>query len=342
MLIALPMLGLGLLSIYTGVRFHIYATTIFVISYFFLLYSIIEYLKIKKSFAIFLILLFTVPSLYENSKIIQYWNTQGAKPVFYPEQVKALRNLEKQVKSNDYAVTWWDFGGTLRYYTGLTTMINNATHHADNYTVANILLSDSSKFTHHATHYFYDLFEKHKSNAIYRGLQAHNDSEILFDYIEHDYVPPKKNRDKYIILPSQLAPLIYTMYVFANIDPLSGKKLTNHIFKRFRKTREDKQFVYLHDHSKIDKHTSKLSTQNKIFAIKNISLLRYKNNKKEVRHTKVSNKGLHLIVKDNEYYIMDDYFYNSIVVQMLFFNNYDKKYFSPIYEGKTISIYTVK
>jgi hypothetical protein len=129
------------------------------------------------------------------------------------------------------------------------------------------------------------------------------------------------------------------MYVFANVDPVSGEKISNHIFKKFRKIREDKDFVYFDDNSKIDKHKSLLESQNKKFPIKNISLIRYKNNKKEVRHTRVSAKGLHLIAKNKYYYIMDDYFYNSMVVQMLFFNLYDKKYFSPVYEGKSISIY---
>lgn len=341
MIVTLPMVLLGLLSIYSGIRFHIYATTLFVLSYFFLLFYLIDYFKAKKYLAMLIILLFSLPSLYENGKIIDYWNSH-AKPVFTPEQVKALKHLEEISTTQDYAITWWDFGGATLYYSGLKTMINNAIHHADNYTVANILLSDSAKFTNHASHYFYDLFDKHKSNAIYRGLKKHPDSEILFDHIENNYIPSKKSLEKYIILPSQLAPLIYTMYVFANIDPLSGEKISNHIFKKFKKIREDKKFVYFEDNSKIDKYKSILYSQNKNFPIKNISIIRYKNNKKEVRHTRVSAKGLHLIAKNNYYYIMDDYFYDSIVVQMLFFNNYDKKYFAPIYEGKTISIYKVK
>ena len=63
------------------------------------------------------------------------------------------------------------YGWPILYYSGLNTMIDNGIHHSDNYTVAKILLSHSQKFTHHASHYFYDLFATNKKEAIVQALE---------------------------------------------------------------------------------------------------------------------------------------------------------------------------
>jgi len=341
MILALPMIALGLLSITTGVRFHIYAVCIFIISYFFLFYGILKYFKIEKYIAIFIIVLIAIPAFYENYKILNEWNKR-ATPVFNPEQVSALKKLDKVKKPNDYVVTWWDYGYAVQYYAGLKTMINNGKNRADNYTVANILLSDSQKFTHHSIHYFYNLFDKYKRNAIVRALIKHKNPQRLFEYISNVYKDTKNKTDKYLILPSQMAELAYTIYMFANIDPITGDKTSNHIFKMFTILGQDNQFIYLSDHAKIEKKASILHTHNKKLAIKTVASVKYNKGSKDVQENTLAHKGLNLIVDANKYYIMDDYFYNSSLVQMMFFNHYDKKYFEPTYVGESISIYKVK
>lgn len=342
MIITLPLLVLGILSFYSGMRFHIYATTLLIISYFFLVYTLIEYWKPKYKIKFIIIFIFSLSPLYENYDIVYYWNTKGAKPLFYSEQIKALKKLEKLSSPKDYAISWWDYGQPISYYTKLQTMINNTIHHSDNYTVASILLSNNPKFTHHASHYFCDTYDLYKHSAISQGLKQHHTPTKLFDYIENKYDDINNSRNKYIILPSQIKELIYTIYLFANIAPLSGKKIGNHIFRTFNKSDEDKKFIYFKDGSKIHKQQSKLLTDDREFNIQKISLLRHLKKDKEILHQKISTQGLYLIIEDNQYYIMDAYFYHSTLIQMLFFNAYNKKYFSPVYEGKSISIYKVK
>ncbi len=341
MILALPLVFLGIISVYAGIRFHIYATAILIISLFYLVDYIIISLKQKILINIMIILLFTVSAFYENFKIVQYWNTEGAVPVFYPEQIVALKKLEKIKQADDYAITWWDHGWPLWYYAGLNTMIDNGRHTSDNYTVANILLSDSQKFAHHASHYFYNIFHHIKMSAINKALKEHKNPQQLFNYINNINSFPNNNIDKYIILPIQMAELAYTIYIFANIDPISGSKVSNHTFKMFTKKYEDKDFIYLNDNSKIHKQKSTLLTENKRLTIKKISSIQYKNNIKTIKTNTVSSKGLNLIVQGKKFYIMDNYFYRSNLIQMLFFNNYDKKYFTPVHIGKTMSIYKV-
>lgn len=338
MILSIPLVTLGLLSLFSGIRFHIYSIFIFIISYYFLFYSIFQYFKIKKSMTIFLIILISIPTFYENYKVLNEWNKR-AMPVFNPEQVMALNKLNKISQPNDYAVSWWDYGYAIQYYTNLKTMIDNGKQEADTYTVSHILLSDSPKFVHHAIHYFYNLYDKYKWNAIVPALDRHKTPKNLFQKIQAGDTPIKQKNDKYLILPAQMAKLAYTIYTYGNIDPLTGKKASKHTFKMFRKIKEDNKFIYLDSHTKIRKNSSTLISRNKQIKIKTMTSIKYKKERKQYH---IRNKGLNLIVQGTNYFIMDDYFYNSALIQMIFFNNYDKKYFIPIYEGSTIVIYKVK
>jgi len=340
-ILTLPMVLLGLLSLYAGVRFHIYAIFIFILSYFYLLYALLLYKRVSKNIILLGIIFLTIPPLYENYKNVTYWNTRGAVPIFYPEQVAALKELEKDVSSNDYAVTWWDYGYAVQYYTGLNTMIDNGRHRADSYTVASLLLTSSQEFTHHAIHYFYTLFDTYKRNAIVHGLNKHKSTKDLFAHIEQNPYSKKSEITKYIILPAQLGKILYTMYMYANIDPYTGDKVSNHIFKMFTKIGEDNRFIYLNDTSKIEKKSSTFFTKNRKLTIKRVNHVRYKNKQKKISQRTLTTKGLNLIIHEDKYYIMDDYFYQSSVVQMMFLNRYNKKYFTAVHIGKNISIFKV-
>ncbi len=137
MILALPMIVLGFLSVEAGVRFHIYAIPMMVISYFYFIYYLSS--KFDKKLSIALISFLFLFTVYENYKSVKYWNTKIAYPVFMPEQVSALKKLESISNLNDYAVSWWDYGWPIEYYTNLKTLIDNGRHHEDNYTVAHIL-----------------------------------------------------------------------------------------------------------------------------------------------------------------------------------------------------------
>ena len=77
MILALPLVVLGILSIYAGTRFHIYATAIFSISYFFLFYYISTHFKLKNLMFIYITIIISLPPIYENYKEVKYWKYQG-------------------------------------------------------------------------------------------------------------------------------------------------------------------------------------------------------------------------------------------------------------------------
>ena len=340
-LLFLPLIALGILSIEAGVRFHIYGVATLIIAYGYGVYFISSKIKYTILKNIFIILMFLYP-VYETYKTIEFWNTKVARPVFNSEQVMALDMMKKQSTRKDYAVTWWDYGWPIWYYTKMNTMIDNGRHHEDNYTVAKILMSDNQTFTYNATHHFYDLYSKRKTPAIVQALKKEKDPTNLMTKLSKEEMKHKKYVDKYLVLPQQMTRLIYTIFTFANIDPKTGKKLPQKLFFEFYRQGEDKNFIYLDKNTKIDKNKAIVMQGKAKIPIKTFYHILIKNNQKLLKEINTYPNGLNLINYNVKYYLMDDYFLNTTFIQLMFFNNYDKRYFEPVYTGKSISIFKVK
>jgi len=340
-LLSLPLLSVGLLSIEAGVRFHIYGVPVLILGYFYLVYFIIK--KLKYHYAkYFLIIIAMILPIYENYKSIEFWNTKIARPILYPEQIKALNILKKQATTKDYAVTWWDYGWPLWYYTGMKTMIDNGRHHEDNFTVAKILMSQNQTLAYNSIHHFYDIYSKNQHPAIIQALRKDKDPIKLFKKLEDPEIKHKKHVEKYIILPLQMTKLIYTIFTFANVDLNTGKNLPKKLFLEYKKIKETKDFILLDNEVIIDKKKAIVIQGKNIIPVKKFYNIIHKNNQKLLKEIPAYPNGLHLISYAGRYYMMDDYFFNTLFVQLMFFNNYDKRYFEPIYTGTSIGIFKVK
>ena len=338
-LLTLPLVILGVISIKAGVRFHIYGIATFIIAYGYFVFIIFEKIKNKYIQLIFTLLMFSYP-LYENYKSIVFWNTRVALPVFYPEQIKALNLLKKESTAEDYAVTWWDYGWPIWYYTNLKTLIDNGRHHEDNYSVAQILMSNSQTFSYNAIHSFYDLFSQYVwQPSIIQALNQDKNTKSLFEKLLNEEMKHEKYVDKYLILPQQMTQLIYTIFTFANVDPKSGLKLKQKLFFEYKKIKEDSKFIYLDKNVQIDKNKALVIQGETKVMIKNFYHIIIKNNQKLVKEINAYKNGLNLINYNGRYYLMDDYFLNTTFIQLMFFNNYNKNYFKPVYTGSSISIF---
>lgn len=340
-LLSLPLLALGIMSIEAGIRFHIYGVATLIIAYGYLVYVLSQKISNTNLQKLFIIVLFIYP-IYESYKSIEFWNTRVARPVFNPEQISALEQLKSKATRKDYVVTWWDYGWPVWYYTNMQTMIDNGRHHEDNYSVAKILMSNSQTFTYNATHHLYDIYSKNQSPAIIQALQKDKEPSKLFEKLSQTDMIHKKYVDKYLVLPQQMTKLIYTIFTFANIDPKTGEKLKSKLFFEFNALKEDKNFIYLDKGTKVDKNKALIIQGETKIPIKSFYHIITKNNQKLLKEINAYSKGLNLIVYEGKYYLMDDYFLNTTFIQLMFFNNYDKRYFEPVYTGKSISIFKVK
>jgi asparagine N-glycosylation enzyme membrane subunit Stt3 len=341
-LLSLPLVVFGLLSVKAGVRFHIYGVIPLIISYGFLLYYLIYETTFIRSLVIkrVLIIAFFLFPIYESYQIVDKWN-KNMLPIFDSSQLKALSILQKQSTNKDYIVSWWDYGWPLWYYTDMNTMIDNGTHHQDNYTVAKILMSTSQKFSRNAIHYFYNLYAKNKQASI---LQALKQEKTIIN-IEKKLNSPnlKQNTDikKYIVLPLDMLRIAKTIFNFANINIHTGEKFKDRQFYKFTVLKKDKKILYLDNGYTINEKSFMLMKGIKKFPIKKFYDVEYKNSKQIVKVHILRNKGLNLVKYHNVLYFMDDYFINTTLIQLMMFGNYDKRFFKPISIKNNISIYEV-
>jgi dolichyl-diphosphooligosaccharide--protein glycosyltransferase/undecaprenyl-diphosphooligosaccharide--protein glycosyltransferase len=337
-LLSLPLVLLGLASIKAGIRFHIYGVIPLIISYGFLVYLISQKIKINKFKNTIIIILFLFP-IYESYKSVDKWNNNML-PIFDSAQIKAVNILKKQATNKDYIVTWWDYGWPLWYYTNMQTMIDNGTHHEDNYTVAKIFMSTSQTFSYNAIHYFYNLYSKRKTASIIQALNE-NTIDNLDKKLNQTNLKHINKIKKYIVLPYDMLRISSTIFSFANIDIQTGEKLGKKHFYKFSILKKINRIVYLNNGYKIDEKSLMLLKGNRSFAIKSFYDISYKNNKKIIKVNKLRNQGFNLIKYHGRLYIMDDYYLNTTLIQLLVFNNYDKKLFKPISIQENISIFEV-
>lgn len=344
--LSLPLLILGFMSMSAGIRFYIYGVFVLITTYGFFAYVMYDWLysklKHKLIIKVFVFALFVSP-LYETYYSIKFWNTNTARPVFTTEQVEALKYLTTKTQDNDYIVTWWDYGWPIWYYTKLNTMIDNGRHHEDNYTVAKIFMMNSQKEVNKAIHYFYNLFQSHKDTAILQALQENdNDINKVFEKFKDDKFNPPNNNDKYIVIPMQMKELLFTMHVFENVDLKTGQAKESKIFMELAQLAEDDKYIFLEKGIGIDKKNALIMQNNDKIPIKEYDHIIYKDNQKLLKEIPAYKDGLYVVKFLDKFYIMDEYFHKSLFVQLLFYNNYDPKYFEDIYTGKTIAIYKVK
>ena len=344
MVLMLPILALGLLSVKAGVRFHIYGVPVLIIGFAYAIWFMLCYVKMQTWIkGMMAVALFVMP-VYENYKSLIYWNTKVARGVFNLEQIQALKVLDEKTRPEDFAVSWWDHGWPLWYYARMQTLIDNGRHFADNYTVASIFLSDSPQFANRAIHYFYELYASNPNkDAIVQGLEQDANVTQLFQKIKEGSLELPKQHDKYVVLPLQLLRLGYTMFTFANVDPSSGQKGKSHFFKRYHMVGEDAQYMHFDKGMKFDKQGKRI-----VFdkggerPLKRLDRVVFQGSKKLLSAESFHAQGLSLVQFGSDYFLLDDFFYNSMLVQMLVFNHYDANYFEPFYEGQSIAIYKVK
>ena len=112
-ILALPMLLLGFLAFFGGVRFTMYITPIIAFGFAYFLYFTLNYFEIRvwlrNSMLIVLTCLALLPSL-------DYIYKFRVAPVLMRGAVAPLAELKNKVDREDYVVSWWDYGYLIRYY----------------------------------------------------------------------------------------------------------------------------------------------------------------------------------------------------------------------------------
>lgn len=369
MLLALPLLGLGFLALWGGLRFTIYAVPVCAFGVAYLLFTCSAYIqkalvneKIGSSVKSSLVILASLGILYPNIlHVINY----RIPTVFNATEVEQLNRLKQHVDREDYIISWWDYGYPLRYYVDAKTLIDGGKHDGDvNFPVSYILTFSQesaaklARFEVEYTEMAFALKDKHE-NFFLKNIPKilNNTTRMTLDYgfkDANDFLAalqtplslPEKTRDIYFYLPYRMMSIFPTVAQFSNIDIMNGKTIRQPFFFQSMQFKDMGTTLNFGSGVVLDKAKGMLKLGNQEILVKNFIQTAYTPDFKLIKeHNTIHPNGLFSIIymqAYNTFLILDEDMLNSTYIQLFVLENYDKRFFEPISLEAYAKVYRLK
>ncbi len=343
-LMAFPMIALGYMASFTGMRFMMFATPIFALGFVGFAFIFAQFLAKRKE-----VLKYSAILLSLSVVALMIVNILRVNPSFTPSSfthndVKVLREFASISKQDDLIVSWWDYGWPLWYYTGRNnTLVDNGRHGADTYLVANLLLSKEKDFVPNALQYFGD--KRQGNSSILPSLIHKEDIVKRMNDLKKNRPKKASNHDIYFMLHRDMLLTFKTLEDFAHNDLQTGEK-----------TQENSQFYIsslLRPYSKkepivrgdtfdfdlrngmIRGHDGASTQLQGVIIVENNKIIAAK------RYNPRSPMSLIIYNKTKAIYL-DHIALNSFLVKALLFDQYDKTRFEKVAESSTFKILKLK
>ncbi|WP_333804531.1 STT3 domain-containing protein [Sulfurospirillum sp.] len=369
MLLGLPLLGLGFLALWGGLRFTIYAVPVCALGMAYLLFRWSLYIEglfinarlggfLKSSFVI----LSSIGILYPNLlHVIAY----RVPTVMNQSEVIQLDSLRKITDREDYIVTWWDYGYPLRYYTDVKTLIDGGKHSGDvNFPVSYMLTNNqesAARFARLDVEYTEKAFIEAEQNETKTKIEQqkiiNNTAQMTLDYgfsdandfleaLQTPLVLPAKTRDIYFYLPYRMLSIFPTVAQFSNIDIMTGKTVRQPFLFQSNQFRDTGATLDLSSGIVLDKARGMLKLGTQEVPVKYFIQTAYTPDLKLVKEQNtLHSNGLFSIIymqAYNTFLILDEDMFNSTYIQLFVLENYDERFFEPVSLEAYAKVYKLK
>jgi len=368
-LLGLPLLGLGFLALWGGLRFTIYAVPVCALGVSYLLFTWSAYITqlfvneklgsiVKSSFVILSSLGILYPNLLH---IIEY----RVPTVFNKAEVEQLDSLRKIADREDYIVAWWDYGYPIRYYTDAKTLIDGAKHDGNvNFPVSFMLTNPQESAARLArleveyTEKAFLVAEQNETKAKNEQKKImNNTAQMTLDYGFHDandfldalQTPlsmPAKTREIYFYLPYRMLSIFPTVAQFSNLDVMSGKMVRQSFFFQTNRFKDNGTTLDFSSGLVLDKAKGVLKLGAQDIPIKYFIQTSYTPEFKFVKEqTMIHSDGVFSIIymqAYNTFLILDESMFNSTYIQLFVLENYDERFFEPISFEAYAKVYRLK
>ena len=369
MLLGLPLLGLGFLALWGGLRFTIYAVPVCALGMAYLLFTCSAYITqmfvnerlgslVKSSFVILSSLGVLYPNLLH---VIEY----RVPTVFNKAEVQQLDSLRKSVGKEDYIVSWWDYGYPLRYYTDAKTLIDGGKHSGDvNFPVSFMLTNDQESAARLArleveyTEKAFVIAEQNETKANKEQTKIiNNTAQMTLDYGFHDandfldalQTPlslPAKTREVYFYLPYRMMGIFPTVAQFSNLNIMNGNTIRQPFFFQTTQFKDAGGSINFGSGVVLNKAKGMLTIGSQEVPVKNFIQTGYTPEFKFVKeHNVIHSDGQFSIIymqAYNTFLILDDAMFHSTYIQLFVLENYDERFFEPISLEAYAKVYRLK
>ncbi len=334
-LLSLPMVGLGFIALWGGLRFTVYAVPILALGMGYLIIYISNFIKEKKAKLAF-VSIATIAILVPNILHIEGYKVPT---VFNKQTVEVLDKLKNIASREDYVLAWWDYGYPIRYYSDVKTFIDGARHSGSgNYAVSFALLHNQQASANIAR-----LDVEYKEKALYDnnftgtvleiGMREYNISNVnkFIHSLNTPITLPKKTRDIYFYLPFKMMNILPTVDLFANLNPLTGQEYKSPLFFRANLVNTKGNMFNLSNGMQI--RGDKVIAGKNILPINQFVVTEYDNRgilHKRVRYLNIGSPFYVIYMKNyNQFLILDKRMFNSTYIKLFVLEDYDHKLFEP-------------
>ncbi len=347
-ILALPLIGIGIFSLWGGLRFTVYAVPVAAMSAIYLFFVIGDYLNNHKFKYIF-IMIATIAMLYPN---IQHIIGYRVPTVMNHSEVEDLAKLNSISDSKDYTLGWWDYGYPVWYYSDTSTLIDGGKHDNDNFIISKIMQTSSPDLAANlgrlAVETYVDSNYSVVSNTLFKnGEKDMPDPNLLLtEWEDSDYLLPKKTRDIYLYLPYRMLRIFPTVMVFGNLDLTTGKKEREMAFYPANVTKQDGTLLSFSNGMKFDLKRGELSIGKEKKRVKNFIVTQNeKSGNIKLQSQFFQTDSIYTVVFMKSYgmfVVMDTETFKSTYVQMFILGRYDKDLFELVVSSPYSRIYKLK
>jgi dolichyl-diphosphooligosaccharide--protein glycosyltransferase/undecaprenyl-diphosphooligosaccharide--protein glycosyltransferase len=366
MLFALPLVGLGFLASVGGLRFTVYAVPILAFGIAFLITEISTRFPIKLGMTstrvkYLSMITFTLAILFPNYKHIESYKVPT---VFNVDEVKMLDKLKTGADREDYVVAWWDYGYPIRYYSDVKTLVDGNKHTGSmNFPVSFMLTNTqdvSAKMARLDVEYTEKSFEIAKKNINLEESKkiklnsnieemtknyGFNDTNDFLLSLETEIKLPEKTRDIYFYLPFKMLNIYPTVKIFSNLNLMNGEIKKQPLFYISKRFKQSKNIVDLSRGVLFNLEKKSIKIGDKEVPIKRFVKTSYTKDMKFQKEIQVSsNAGLNVIYMSsyNTFLVLDEESYNSLYIQLMVLEEYDKSLFEMIDSTPYAKVYKLK
>ncbi len=344
-ILALPLIGIGIFSLWGGLRFTVYAVPVAGMSAVYLFWLISEYFIKGKIAQYAFVAILTGGMLFPNiMHIIGY----KVPTVLNKTEVEDLAKLDEISDDKDYTLSWWDYGYPIWFYSNTNTLIDGGKHNNDNFIISKIMFSSSPQQVANLSRLAVETYVNNNYPVVVNKIfnSKENPKTLLNALKKPDYKLPKKTRDVFLYMPYRMMRILPTVGVFGNLNLKTGKKERTIIFYPTRVAKQNGAKLLFANNIVFDMMKGDLKIGNKTIKVYRFDSIQYQPNgqsrkKSELRHM----DGVYCVIYMKSYdsfVIMDRETYESAYVQMFILENYDKSLFELVVSSPYSKIYKVK
>ncbi len=347
-ILALPLIGIGIFSLFGGLRFTVFAVPIAAMSAVYLFYVFANYID-NKNIRYLFITFATAFMLYPNiTHIINY----KVPTVFTQDEVKVLEKLKKISNPKDYTIAWWDYGYPIWFYSNTNTIIDGGKHNEDNFLVSQILSTSSqtqaANLARVSVETYIDSNYKRIAPTLFKNKTPNQiDPNDYLEELESDeFKLPPKSRDIYIYLPNRMLNIFSTVTMFSNLDLVTGAKYEMPFYYKTNRFQDTQNKLNLGNGIVLDKTRGIISFGNQKTQLKRFVNIGYTDGGKLKKNIQTINPNapLSLIFMSSygTFLLLDEKMYNSLFIKLFVFEEYDKELFEPVVMHPLAKVYRLK